>query len=149
MKRKASNEVTLEIPSRSSNEGFARSAVACFAAQMDPTLNELEDIKTSISEAVTNAIVHAYPDSIGKVIVKARICPENVLELIVKDHGRGIPDVDQARQPMFTTGGEERSGMGFTIMESFMDKLVVRSVPGRGTTITMKKKLAPRIKVSK
>lgn len=149
MKTKASNEVTLEFPSRSSNEGFARSAVACFAAQMDPTLNELEDIKTSISEAVTNAIVHAYPDSIGKVIVKARICPENVLELIVKDHGRGIPDVDQARQPMFTTGGEERSGMGFTIMESFMDKLVVRSVPGRGTTITMKKKLAPRIKVSK
>ena len=149
MKTKASNEVTLEVASRSSNEGFARSAVACFAAQMDPTLNELEDIKTSISEAVTNAIVHAYPDSIGKVIVKARICPENVLELIVKDHGRGIPDVDQARQPMFTTGGEERSGMGFTIMESFMDKLVVRSVPGRGTTITMKKKLAPRIKVSK
>ena len=149
MKTKASIEVTLEFPSRSSNEGFARSAVACFAAQMDPTLNELEDIKTSISEAVTNAIVHAYPDSIGKVIVKARICPENVLELIVKDHGRGIPDVDQARQPMFTTGGEERCGMGFTIMESFMDKLVVRSVPGRGTTITMKKKLAPRIKVSK
>ena len=149
MKTKAENEVVLEFPSRSSNEGFARSAVACFAAQMDPTLNELEDIKTSISEAVTNAIVHAYPDSIGKVIVKARICPENVLELIVKDHGRGIPDVDQARQPMFTTGGEERSGMGFTIMESFMDKLVVRSVPGRGTTITMKKKLAPRIKVSK
>lgn len=146
MKTKASNEVTMEFPSRSSNEGFARAAVACFAAQMDPTLNELEDIKTAVSEAVTNAIVHGYPDSIGKVMVKARICPGNVLELTVKDYGRGIPDVEKARQPMFTTGGEERSGMGFTIMESFMDKLSVRSVLGRGTTVTMKKKLAPRIK---
>ena len=146
MKTKASNEMSLEFPSLSRNESFVRSAVACFAAQMDPTLNELEDIKTSISEAVTNAIVHAYPDSIGKVTIKARICPENVLELIVRDRGRGILDIDQARQPMFTTGGEERSGMGFTIMESFMDKLTVRSVPGRGTTVTMKKKLAPRIK---
>ena len=141
MKVKASNEVTLEFPSRSSNEGFARSAVACFAAQMDPTLNELEDIKTSVSEAVTNAIVHAYPDSIGKVLVKVRICPGNVLEITVKDHGKGIPDVDKAREPMFTTGGAERSGMGFTIMESFMDKLSVRSIPGRGTTVIMKKKL--------
>ena len=146
MKTKASNEVTMEFPSRSSNEGFARAAVACFAAQMDPTLNELEDIKTAVSEAVTNAIVHGYPDSIGKVVVKARVCPGNVLELTVKDHGRGIPDVEKARQPMFTTGGEERSGMGFTIMESFMDQLAVRSVPGRGTTVTMKKKLAPRMK---
>lgn len=146
MKTKASNEVMLEFPSRSSNEGFARAAVACFAAQMDPTLNELEDIKTAVSEAVTNAIVHGYPDSIGKVVVKARVCPGNILELTVKDHGRGIPDVEKARQPMFTTGGEERSGMGFTIMESFMDKLTVRSVPGRGTTVTMKKKLAPRMK---
>lgn len=145
MKTKAANEMTLEFPSRSSNEGFARSAVACFAAQMDPTLNELEDLKTAISEAVTNAIVHAYPDSIGKVMVKARICAGNVLELTVKDHGRGIADVDQARLPMFTTGGEERSGMGFTIMESFMDQMTVRSVPGRGTTVVMKKKLAPRL----
>ena len=145
MKTKAINEMVLEIPSRSSNEGFARSAVACFAAQMDPTLNELEDIKTAVSEAVTNAIVHAYPDTIGKVLIKARICAGNVLELTVKDHGRGIPDIDQARQPMFTTGGEERSGMGFTIMESFMDKLGVKSVPGRGTTVVMKKKLAPRL----
>ena len=144
MKTMASNEATLEFPSRSSNEGFARSAVACFAAQMDPTLNELEDIKTAVSEAVTNAIVHGYPDSIGMILVKARVCPGNILELTVKDHGKGIPDVDRARQPMFTTGGEERSGMGFTIMESFMDKLTVRSVSGRGTTVVMKKKLAPR-----
>ena len=126
MKTKANNEVTLAFPSRSSNEGFARAAVSCFAAQMDPTLNELEDIKTAVSEAVTNAIVHAYPDSIGQVVVKVRICPDQVLEVTVRDHGRGIPDIEKARQPMFTTGGEERSGMGFTIMESFMDRLVVR-----------------------
>ena len=149
MKTKATNEVLLEFPSRSSNEGFARAAVACFAAQMDPTLNELEDIKTAVSEAVTNAIVHAYPDAIGKVAVRARICPGNVLELTVKDHGRGIADVEKAREPLYTTGGEERSGMGFTIMESFMDKLTVRSVPGRGTTVMMRKKLAPRMKSGK
>ena len=146
MKTKAMNEVSLEFPSRSSNEGFARSAAACFTAQMDPTLNELEDIKTAVSEAVTNAIVHAYPDAIGTVTLKMRVCPGNVLELTVKDRGRGIADVEKARQPMFTTGGAERSGMGFTIMESFMDNLTVRSVPGRGTTVTMKKKLAARLK---
>ena len=146
MRSKAINEVTLEFPSRSSNEGFARSAAACFTAQMDPTLNELEDIKTAVSEAVTNAIVHAYPDAIGTVTLKMRVCPGNVLELTIKDRGRGIADVEKARQPMFTTGGAERSGMGFTIMESFMDNLTVRSVPGRGTTVTMKKKLAARLK---
>ena len=149
MKTKAINEVLLEFPSRSSNEGFARAAVACFAAQMDPSLNELEDIKTAVSEAVTYAIVHAYPDAIGKVAVRARVCPGNVLELTVKDHGRGIADVEKAREPLFTTGGEERSGMGFTIMESFMDKLTVRSVPGRGTTVLLRKKLAPRMKTGK
>ena len=144
--QRVENYVTLEFLSRSSNEGFARSAVACFAAQMDPTLNELEDIKTAVSEAATNAIVHAYPDSIGKVVVKARICPGNVLEVTVRDYGRGIPDIEKARQPMFTTGGEERSGMGFTIMESFMDKLTIKSVPGRGTTVTMRKRISTRIK---
>ena len=144
MKTKAINEVALVFPSRSSNEGFARSALACFAAQMDPTLNELEDIKTAVSEAVTNAIVHAYPEALGTVQVKVRVCGENVLEITVRDHGRGIPDIEQARQPMFTTGGAERSGMGFTIMESFMDAVTVRSVPGRGTTVVMKKKLSRR-----
>ena len=143
MKTKAKNEVTLQFPSQSSNEGFARSAVACFAAQMDPTLNELEDIKTAVSEAATNAIVHAYPDSIGKVVVKARICEGNVLELTVRDYGRGIPDIDKARQPMFTTGGDERSGMGFAVMESFMDKLVLRSVVGKYTKVTLTKVLSP------
>ena len=149
MKTKAINEVTLQFPSRSANEGFARAAAACFAAQMDPTLNELEDIKTAVSEAVTNAIVHAYPEDIGQVQMKLRICPDHVLEITVRDHGRGIPDVEKARQPMFTTGGEERSGMGFTIMESFMDRLTVRSQPGRGTTVVMRKRLAPRLKAVK
>ena len=149
MKIKANNEVTLLFPSRSANEGFARAAAACFAAQMDPTLNELEDIKTAVSEAVTNAIVHAYPEAIGQVQVKLRICPDNVLEITVRDHGRGIPDVEKARQPMFTTGGEERSGMGFTIMESFMDRVTVRSTPGRGTTVVMRKRLSARVQGGK
>ena len=140
----AENYVTLEFPSRSANEGFARAAAACFAAQLDPTLEEVNDIKTAVSEAVTNAIVHAYPDSIGQVVVKVRICPDQVLEVTVRDHGRGIPDIEKARQPMFTTGGEERSGMGFTIMESFMDALKVRSAPGKGTTVTMRRKIARR-----
>ena len=143
------NEAAVTFLSRSANEGFARTAAACFAAQLDPTLDEVNDIKTAVSEAVTNAIVHAYPDSIGKVVLKLRICPGNVLELTVKDHGRGIPDVDKARQPMYTTGGEERSGMGFTIMESFMDQLTVRSVPGKGTSVVMRKRLAPRMQGTK
>ena len=139
------NEAKVEFLSRSANEGFARAAAACFAAQMDPTLNELEDIKTAVSEAVTNAIVHAYPDTIGRVVVKGRICRDNVLEITVKDRGRGIPDVDKARQPMFTTGGAERSGMGFTIMESFMDSLKVRSQTGKGTTLTLRRKISHRL----
>jgi len=146
---KATNYISIEFPSRSANESFARVSVACFAAQMDPTLNELEDIKTAVSEAVTNAIVHAYPETLGKVLVKAKICDGNVLEIVVRDHGRGIADVEKARQPMFTTGGEERSGMGFTIMESFMDQLVVRSAPNRGTTVIMRRKIAARAKQQK
>lgn len=146
MRSKASNYISMEFPSRSANEGFARTAVACFAAQMDPTLNELEDVKTAVSEAVTNAIVHAYPTTLGKVTLKARICEGNVLEITVKDCGKGIPDIDKARQPMYTTGGEERSGMGFTIMESFMDRLKVRSVVGKGTTVVMRRKIASRLK---
>ena len=144
MKTKANNEVTLAFPSRSSNEGFARAAVSCFAAQMDPTLNELEDIKTAVSEAVTNCIVHAYPDRLGKVSMRLRLFEDNTLEIQVKDWGVGIADVEQARQPLYTTGTEERSGMGFTIMESFMDTLRVRSAPGRGTTVTMCRRIRRR-----
>ena len=143
------NYVTLEFLSRSSNEGFARVAAAGFAAQLDPTLDELGDIKTAVSEAVTNAIVHGYPDQLGKIVMKLKLLENNTLEITVRDWGKGIEDIQQARQPLFTTGGEERSGMGFTIMESFMDKLVVRSVPGKGTSVTMKKKLAPRMKAGK
>ena len=141
---KIENHVTLEFPSRSANEGFARTAAACFAAQLDPTLEEVNDIKTAVSEAVTNAIVHAYPDTLGKVSVRLRIKEGNVLEIVVKDWGVGIADVEQARTPLFTTGSEERSGMGFTIMESFMDTLKVRSAPGRGTTVTMARRISRR-----
>ena len=126
------NQMQLEFPSRSSNEAFARTAVACFAAQMDPTVEELNDIKTAVSEAVTNCIVHAYPDKIGKITLKARILEGGVLDLTIRDRGCGIADVAQARQPMFTTGGAERSGMGFTIMESFMTALPCHLQPGEG-----------------
>ncbi len=142
---KAENYMNLEFLSRSSNEGFARVAVAGFTAQLDPTLDEIGDIKTAVSEAVTNAIVHAYPNELGKISIKTRIYEGKMLEIVVRDWGRGIENIDQARQPLFTTGGEERSGMGFTIMESFMDKLTVRSVPGRGTTVTMRKKISVRL----
>lgn len=138
------NQAVLVFPSRSANEGFARSAAAAFAAQLDPTLDELGDVKTAVSEAVTNAIVHAYPDALGKVQLKLRLYPEGELEVIVRDWGVGIPDVNKARTPLYTTGDEERSGMGFTIMESFMDTVRVRSAPGKGTTVTMRKKFAVR-----
>lgn len=141
---KQQNYMKLEFPSRSVNEAFARSAVAAFAAQLDPTLEELGDIRTAVSEAVTNCIVHAYPDMLGRVSLRARILDGGVLEITVKDTGCGMADPDKARQPMFTTGGPERSGMGFTIMESFMDKLRVRSAPGRGTTVTMQRRIRRR-----
>ena len=141
---KIENQVTLEFPSRSANEGFARAAAACFAAQLDPTLEEINDIKTAVSEAVTNAIVHAYPDTLGKILLRLRIREDHALEIMVKDWGVGIADVEQARTPLFTTGSEERSGMGFTIMESFMDTLKVRSTPEKGTTVTMARRIARR-----
>ena len=144
MKVKPNNYIALEFLSRSVNEGFARTAAAAFAAQLDPTLDELGDIKTAVSEAVTNAIVHAYPDALGRISLRVSIFDGNVLEIVVRDWGCGIPNVDKAREPLFTTGGEERSGMGFTIMESFMDALVVRSKPGKGTVVTMKRRIAQR-----
>ena len=142
---KFENFMILEFPSRSANEAFARSAVACFAAQMDPTLEELGDIKTAVSEAVTNCIVHAYPNEIGVILVRCRILKDSTLDIVIKDKGIGINDLDQARKPMFTTGGAERCGMGFTIMESFMTSLSVSSVPGKGTTIHMRRKLQRRV----
>ena len=141
---KAENYIKLEFPARAVNEGFARAAVAAFVSQLDPTLTELGDLKTAVSEAVTNAVVHAYPDSLGVVQLRARILPGGELELVVKDKGVGIDDVERARTPLYTTGGEERSGMGFTIMEGFTDRLRVRSAPGRGTTVTMRRRITGR-----
>ena len=139
---KFDNYMILEFPSKSTNEAFARSAVSCFAAQMDPTMDELGDIRTAVSEAVTNCIVHAYPKELGIITLRCQILKDQVLDIVVKDKGVGIPDLQQARQPMFTTGGMDRSGMGFTIMESFMTSLDITSVPGKGTTVHMRRKLA-------
>ena len=141
---KFENYMILEFPSKSTNEAFARSAVACFAAQMDPTIEELGDIRTAVSEAVTNCIVHAYPDAIGVITLRCRILKDNVLDIVIKDRGIGIPDLEKAKQPMFTTGGADRSGMGFTIMESFMTSLHVTSAPGKGTSVHMRRKLQRR-----
>ena len=141
---KFDNFMILEFPSKSSNEAFARSAVACFAAQLDPTLEELGDIRTAVSEAVTNCIVHAYPNELGIITLRCRILKDHVLDIVVKDRGVGIPDTEQARRPMFTTGGAERSGMGFTIMESFMTSFELTSAPGKGTTVHMRRKLQRR-----
>ena len=139
------NEAKLSFLSRSANEGFARTAAACFAAQLDPTMDEVNDIKTAVSEAVTNCIVHAYPDKLGVVSLRLRLFEDNTLEILVKDNGVGIDDVEKARKPLFTTGGDDRSGMGFTIMESFMDTLKIRSTPGKGTTVTMRRRIARRL----
>ena len=138
------NYIKLEFPSKSCNEAFARTAAAAFAAQLDPTLEELGDIKTAVSEAVTNAIVHGSPDTLGRIAMRLRIIKGNTLEISIRDWGRGIADVQQAMTPLYTTGGEERSGMGFTIMGSFMDKLRVRSSPGKGTTVVMQRFISPR-----
>ena len=143
--RNPANSATVEFLSRSANEGFARTTAACFAAQMDPTLDEVNDIKTAVSEAVTNCIVHAYPNELGKIRMKLRLFEDNTLEVVVQDWGVGIADVAQARTPLFTTGNEERSGMGFTIMESFMDALKVKSAPGKGTTVTLRRRISRRL----
>ena len=142
---RAENYVTLEFLSRSSNEGFARVAAAGFAAQLDPTLDELGDIKTAVSEAVTNCIVHAYPDRIGPVTLCVAVYPEREVHITVADKGIGIPDIPQAMEPLFTTGNpEERSGLGFAVMQSFMDRVKVTSRPGKGTKVVLIKRLSAR-----
>ncbi len=143
---KYDNYIKVEFPSKSCNEAFARTTAGVFAAQLDPTLEELGDIKTAVSEAVTNCVVHAYPDSLGRIVLRCRILDGDRLEILVRDWGRGMEDVEKARQPLFTTGGEERSGMGFTIMESFMDKLTVRSRPGEGTSVIMVRRIPQKRK---
>ena len=139
---KFDNYMILDFPSKSANEAFARSAVACFAAQMDPTLEELGDIRTAVSEAVTNCIVHAYPDCVGPIVMTVAVYPGRLVKITVADKGIGIPDIPKAMEPLFTTGNpEERSGLGFAVMQSFMDKVQVRSAPGRGTRVTLTKRL--------
>ncbi|MCI6927378.1 MULTISPECIES: anti-sigma F factor [Butyricicoccus] len=139
------NQMSIKFQSRSNNEAFARQAVAAFAAQLDPTIEEINDIKTAVSEAVTNCIVHAYRDTLGYITVAAKLYDDGEIQIVVRDKGCGIADIQQARQPMFTTGDAGRSGMGFTIMESFMDRLRVRSREGVGTQVTMTKRIAARL----
>ncbi len=139
--RETSPKTKLELPASSINESFARVFAAAYATRLDPTLEELADIKTVISEAVTNAIVHAYPQGGGMVYITARVVNGDTLEYVIRDKGRGIPDIRQALEPMFTTGGEERSGMGFTIMQSFTDRMTVTSKEGRGTKVTLLKRI--------
>lgn len=139
------NSMKLSFPSRSCNEAFARTAVASFAAQLDPTLDEIADIKTAVSEAVTNCIVHGYAETIGTVYITARIT-EDTLTVSVRDKGRGISDVARAMEPSFTTAPEgERSGLGFSVMEAFSDTLRVRSAVGKGTVVTMTKRVGRRL----
>ncbi len=143
MKRILVNECRLKFPALSRNEGLSRSAAAAFALQCDPTVDEIAAVKTAVSEAVTNAIVHGYRDSSGDIEMILRLYEGNILYIQIRDKGRGIPDIEQAMQPSFTTApeDEERSGFGFTVMQSFMDKLSVRSELDKGTCVTMEKQL--------
>lgn len=136
------NELDLTLPSLSVNEGMARAAVAAFCAQLNPTAVELADLKCAVSEAVTNCIVHAYRDTVGDVRINVKLCEGRIVQVEIRDRGCGIADVKKAREPLFTTDAEgERSGMGFTVMESFCDSVRVSSRPGRGTTVTLLKRL--------
>lgn len=136
------NSVKLTFASRSVNEGFARAVVAAFLVPLDPTVPQLADLKTAVSEAVTNCIVHAYPESIGPVTLTAALYEGGLVRITVSDRGVGIADVEQAMQPTYTTGNpEERAGLGFAVMQSFMDKVKVSSTPGRGTRVTLSKRL--------
>lgn len=135
------NEMKLTVQAKSVNESFCRVAVAAFAAQLDPTVEEISDIKTAVSEAVTNCIVHAYAALNGNIYITAALYPDNTLTVRIRDTGIGIPDVKKAREPLFTTGGDDRSGLGFSVMECFSDKLKVTSKEGKGTTVTIYKKI--------
>ena len=138
------NSMDLTVAGRSVNESFARVSVAAFLSQLDPTLQELAEVKTVVSEAVTNSIVHGYAEGSGNVFIRVRLYPDRRVRITVKDKGRGIPDIQQAMQPCFTTGGEERAGMGFSIMQSFSDRFRIRSAPGKGTTVIIDKYIGKR-----
>ena len=138
------NEMSVSFLSCSANEGFARAAVAAFVSQLDPTIDELSDIKTAVSEAVTNCIVHAYRDALGTIYITVKIFEDGKISVRIRDKGCGIENIEQAMEPLFTTGGSERAGLGFAVMQSFMDKVSVRSHIGRGTLVNMQKKLERR-----
>ena len=142
------NQFSINFISRSANEGFARAAVAAFAAQLDPTLEEISDIKTAVSEAVTNCIVHAYREKLGKIYITGAITDTGELHIKIRDNGCGIENINQAMEPLFTTVGGERAGLGFAVMQSFMDSLRVRSTPNKGTTVTLIKKIRPRYSIN-
>lgn len=142
------NSFNINFPSRSANESFARTAVAAFAAQLDPTLEEINDIKTAVSEAVTNCIVHAYRDEVGKVYISCEIKENNIIKIRIRDNGVGIENIEQAMEPLFTTLGGERAGLGFAVMQSFTDGVRVRSAVGRGTTVTLTKRINSKITVN-
>lgn len=138
------NECRVRFPSLSANEAYARAVVSAFVSQCDPTLPDLNDLRTAVSEAVTNCIVHAYRDRIGEIALHMRLYENGLVRITVRDHGCGIADVQKAREPLFTTGGEERSGLGFSVMESFTDRLKVQSKLGRGTTVTLEKQISEK-----
>jgi stage II sporulation protein AB (anti-sigma F factor) len=138
------NQTKITFPSRSANEGFARVAVAAFVSQLDPTLEEIADLKTAVSEAVTNCIVHAYKTQVGQIYITVDLFENGKVRVKIRDKGCGIENVKQAMEPLFTTGGEERAGLGFAVMESFTDCLKVRSTPGKGTTVTLEKVIKKR-----
>lgn len=142
------NKFTMNLYAKSANEGFARSCISAFASQLDPTLEELNDIKTAVSEAVTNCIVHAYKEKLGKIYITAEIIDDGILKIKIRDTGCGIENIDMALTPLFTTVGGERAGLGFAVMQSFMDSVKVTSKVGRGTSVIMKKKISPRITVN-
>lgn len=135
------NEMKLQMESRSVNEAYARVAVSAFAASLDPTVEELNDIKTAVSEAVTNCIVHAYKDTVGKIYITVKIFENGTVQITVRDRGCGIADIKKAREPLFTTLGGDRAGLGFSVMESFCDRVQVRSAVGKGTTVTLRKRI--------
>jgi stage II sporulation protein AB (anti-sigma F factor) len=140
------NSIKFTMPSLSVNESAARAVVSSFLIQTDPTVEELSDIRTAVSEAVTNAVVHAYRGTCGNIELTVKLLRDREIYIRVKDKGCGISDVDKAMEPLYTTAPEEeRSGLGFSVMESFMDKLTVRSMPGKGTTVTMRKRLSPNV----
>lgn len=138
------NKADISFPSNSVNEGFARGVVSAFLAQADPTVADLNDIKTAVSEAVTNAIVHGYRDTIGTVYISVKLFENGRAVVKVRDKGCGIPDISQAMEPLYTTGGEDRAGLGFAVMQSFCDSVRVTSAPGRGTSVTLTKYFEPK-----